>query len=227
MKFSRTIFFATVSLLCGTVQASPESGFWKWFQRNETMLFDFEKNQEVVFNQLEAEMHKVNSTLTFEFGPKQDGQREFVISADGIRDSFPSVEKLYAAAPPLRNWKLIKFRPRREPFDINFQGLSIKATSVTVLIERDGPKAALTVLIPGYTKAKHDSFASIAFLFLDQALGEFDVATRVGFIEVAAPSERYAQAKPLKNLPETFLTHFLRTNKRVNTCVRFARSGHI
>ena len=168
------------------------------------MLFDFEKDTEIVFNQLAAEMHKVNPDLTFEFSPKQGGQREFVISADGIRDSFASVEKLYAAAPPLKNWKIIKFRPRREPFDIKFQGILVEAASVAVFIERDGPKAGLTVVIPGYTKAKHDSFAGLAFLLLDQALGEFDVETHVGFVGVAAPSERYAQATPLKNLPKAF-----------------------
>jgi hypothetical protein len=204
MNFSRAIFLLITSLICSTAAANPEATFWKWFQKNEAMLFDFEKDRETIFNQLATEMHKVNSNLTFEFGPKQDGRREFVISADGIRDSFPSVEKLYAAAPPLRNWKVIKFRPRREPFDINFQGISVKAASVAVLLEREGPKAALTVLIPCYTKAKHDSFAGIAFLLLDQALGEFDVETRVGFVGVAAPSEHYPQATPLKNLPEAF-----------------------
>lgn len=204
MNFSHAMFLVIASLFSGTAAASPESAFWKWFQKNDAMLFDFEKNREIVFNQLTAEMHKVNSTLTFEFGPKQNGQREFVISADGIRDAFPSVEKLYAAAPRLRNWKLIKFRPRREPLDINFQGISVEAASVAVFIEPDGPKAALTVLIPAYTKAKHDSFAGLAFLLLDQALGELDVETRVGFVGVAAPSERYAQATSLKNLPEAF-----------------------
>lgn len=204
MNFSRSILLVIASILSGTAAASPESTFWIWFQKNEAMLFDFDKNSEIVFDRLTAEMHKINSSLTFEFGPKHNGKREFVISADGVRDAFPSVEKLYAAAPPLKKWRLTKFRPRREPLDINFQGISVEAASVAVLIEPDGSKAALTVLFPAYTKAKHDSFAGLAFLLLDQALGEFDVETRVGFVGVAAPSERYAQATSLKNLPEAF-----------------------
>jgi len=204
MNFSRMIFALTASLVCGTATASPESDFWKWFQKNETALFNFESNEKTIFEQLEVQMHKVNSTLTFEFGPKEQGQRDFVISADGILDSFPSVEKLYAAAPQLKKWKFIKFRPRREPSDIKFRGILVPASSVAVLIERDGPKAALTVLIPGYTKAEHESYAGIAFLMLDRALGEFDVETRVGFIEVSAPSDQYARARPLKSLPEAF-----------------------
>ena len=172
------------------------------------MLFNFEKNQEVIFDQLQAEMQKVNSKLTFEFGPQEGGRREFVISADGVLDAFPGVEKLFAAAPPLKKWKVIKFRPRREPFDIDFQGVLVKAASVSVLLAPEGSKAAVTVLIPAYTSAKRDTFVGIAYLFLDQALGEFDVETRVGTIVVAAPAKQSAQARPLKDLPKTFDAFF-------------------
>lgn len=204
----RAIFIAIMSLLCTTAQASPETDFWKWFQKNEAMLFDFEKNQESAFDQLGTEMRKVNSTLTFEFGPKQGGQREFVISADGIRNAFPSVERLYAAAPPLKKWRIIKFRPRREPFDISYRGILVKAASVNVRVERAGSKVSLTVSIPGFTSEKRDTFVGIAYLFLDQALGEFDVETRVGHIDVDAPLEQHAQAKSLKNLPAAFDAFF-------------------
>jgi hypothetical protein len=210
MTYLRVFFIAIMSLLCIPAAASPEADFWKWFQKNETMLFDFEKNPQSVFDQLQVEMHKVNSTLTFEFGPKQGGQREFVISADGIRDAFPSVEKLYTAAPPLKKWKVLKFRPRRAPFDISFQGVSVKEESVRVLVERGGPGASLTVLMPGYTSAKHETFLAIAYLFLDQALGEYDVETRVGHIAIAGSVERQAKSISLKNLPATFDALFAR-----------------
>lgn len=204
MKFYRTIFLLMLSLLGCTAAASPEADFWAWFQQNEDEIFNFESNQEVVFDKLAARMQKINPSLTFEFGPKEAGVRDFVISADGIKDAFPSVEKLYAAAPELKKWKVLKFRPRREPFDIKYQGISVQAASVTVSIKRDGLKAAITVLIPGYTKSKHETYAGIAFLILDQALGEYDVETRVGAIDVAAPSEHYGQVRSLADLPKAF-----------------------
>lgn len=39
---------------------------------------------------------------------------------------------------------------------------------------------------------------------LDQALGEYDVETRVGVINVAAPSARYGQVLTLADLPKAF-----------------------
>jgi hypothetical protein len=197
----------------GRAHGSPEQDFWRWFQRNEAALFDFERDQERTFNRLAAEMHKVHPSLTFEFGPKQGNRREFVISADGIREAFPKVESLFAAAPPLPKWKFIKFRPRREPFDLTYDGVSVKASAVSVLLQPDGQKAGLTVVIPGYTRAAHKTYLGIAFLLLDQAIGEYDVETRVGFIDVQAASTAGPAGYPLRELPAAFDAFFSDSKK--------------
>jgi hypothetical protein len=98
-RFTALMAIVILALLTGRANASPESDFWRWFQKNENALFDFERDQERTFDRLAAEMQKVDPSLTFEFGPKDDGRREFVISADGIVEAFPKVESLYAAAP--------------------------------------------------------------------------------------------------------------------------------
>jgi hypothetical protein len=185
-------------------QTTPESDFWVWFQKNEPMLFDFEKDQEGVFAGLAAAMHKVHPNLTFEFGPKENGRRDFVISADGFKEAFPRVETLYASALRMPRWKFIKFRPRRQPADISFRGVSVRARDVSVSIEPDGAKAGITVFLPGYSKDTHETFAGVAFLLLDQALGEYDVETRVGFIEVQSSASKTGKAVPLNDLVRAF-----------------------
>jgi hypothetical protein len=212
MKFNHLLFLVVATAFAfsgGRDEATPEKAFWKWFQNNENSLFDFEKDQERIFDQLGTEMHKLNPSLTFEFGPKEDGRREFVISADGIRDAFPEVEALYAAAPSLPRWKFIKFRPRRKPNDISYGGVSVKASSVSVLVKPNGEKVDITVFIPGYTKAAHKTYAAIAFLFLDEALGEYDVETRVGKVNIDSASNAHTQSYSLDALPKAVdtLTH--------------------
>jgi hypothetical protein len=145
---------------------------------------------------------KLNPNLTFEFGPIEDGRREFVISADGIREPFPEVEALYKGAPSLPRWKFIKFRPRRKPNDISYGGVSVKALSVSVLVEQKGQMVDITVFIPGYTQAAHKTYAAIAFLLLDEALGEYDVETRVGQVNVDSVSKAPAQRYSLEALPK-------------------------
>ena len=148
------MFVSFLGLFGSHAHASPESDFWRWFQRNEADLFDFERDQEAIFDRLAAAMHKVHPSLTFEFGPKENGRREFVISADGIKDAFPKVESLYASAPAMAHWKFVKFRPRREPFDIEYAGISVKADTVSVLLEPDGQKVGLTVFHTGLRSGK-------------------------------------------------------------------------
>jgi hypothetical protein len=124
-------FLAAFGLYGEGKQNTPEQTFWIWFQNNQNALFDFEKDREKTFGMLSAQLHKVNPTLTFEFGPIEQGQREFTISADGIKDAFPAVEALYAAAPQLPRWKFLKFRQRRLPSDISYGGVFVKAATIS------------------------------------------------------------------------------------------------
>ena len=197
-------FLSALGLSSGRAQLTPEQAFWNWFQKNDDALFDFEKDQERIFDRLAAELHKVEPSLTFEFGPKENGRREFTISADGIRNAFPAVERLYAAAPALTRWKVQKFRQRREPSDISFRGVKVTASSVTVELRWAGEKVNLRVFIPGYTDTTRETYLSIAFLMLDQALGEYDVETRVGEISVKEVSQASAKAYSLKDFPRRF-----------------------
>lgn len=199
---------AMFGLFSKQARATPESDFWVWFQKNEASLFDFDKNQEKVFDSLARAMHKVHPSLTFEFGPKENGRREFVISADGIKDAFPKVETLYASAPRMPRWKFIKFRPRREPSEISYGGVSVRAQDVSVSVDTDGPKVGITVFLPEYSKQAHETFAGVAFLLLDQTLGEYDVETRVGFIEVKSSANKTGTAVPLKDLARVFDSFF-------------------
>src|SRR5260370_5887295 len=67
---------------------TSQQEFWKWFSEHEGELFDFEADQERTFDRLASQLKKIDSNLTFEFGPKRDAKREFVISAGGIKRAF-------------------------------------------------------------------------------------------------------------------------------------------
>lgn len=199
-----TALICAMSIFSSHARASSEDVFWSWFRQNDAVLFDFESDQEATFDRLAAEMHKVDPNLTFEFGPKEGGRREFVISADGVRATFPKVESLFAAAPALPHWKVVKFRPRRAPADIEYKGMKVDATKVAVVMEPQGAVTNVTVLIPGCSSDAYKTCQAIAFLLLDQALGEYDVETKIGRVSVREPSVRDASSVPLRALPMAF-----------------------
>jgi len=193
------------SLFSSRKNKSPESRFWKWFEKNQDMLFNFERDTDRTFNKLIGEMSKVHPDLTFAFGPDENGTREFVISANGIKDAFGAVESLHASAPALHRWTFIKFRPRRPSMTIEMGDLRLEPSDIEVAVEADGDKAGFTVFVKGYDESRKTLFDQAAFIMLDQAIGEYDMETRVGFIEIK-PFEQEAEYKrhSLDNLPGMF-----------------------
>ena len=118
-------FFIIFSLFSKKSVDTVEARFWQWYQNHEDTLFQFEKDQERVFEILAVELHKIRPDLTFEFGPVKNGRRDFVISADGIKAAFPAVEFVFASAPKLKRWTFIKFRPRRSPMNLDYGGVQV------------------------------------------------------------------------------------------------------
>lgn len=173
-------------LLLMAISFGSVGAFWQWFMVHEDDLLHWEKDRERIFDELHDELHKVHSSLAFEFGPPLP-QREFIVSADGIRDAFPAVVALADAAPLLPNWQVIAFRPRRVCDGvIGMDGLTIDSKDIQFTLLDNGQTAGLRLFIPGYTN-DNITFKMIAYLFLDEALGEFDVETRLGFIDMVAP----------------------------------------
>lgn len=180
------------SFLRKTPAKPPEPTFWAWFEANEALLFDFERDREPVFDALAAAFKKISRDIAFEFGPKEpDGRRELVISAGGIKSAFPAVEKLVAAAPALARWRFTAFRPRRaEVMTLEFGGLRIEPKDVDCCFLVGGQHIGLALFLPGYTEARKNEFGQAGFLMLDEALGEYDVTMKVGAIRFLAFEER-------------------------------------
>jgi hypothetical protein len=186
-------------------EGSPQVEFWRWFRDNDARLFDFERDREKIFDDLGLALHRVHPDLTFEFGPDHDHKRDFVVSAGGIREAFPMVRTLVAAAPELDRWNIIAFRPRRKTVnDIDLNGVHVRALDVSFTAEPDGDRIGITLLIPGFRSTPNRTFEQIGYLLLDEALGELAVETRLGFITFAATTST-AQPKQhaLAQLPDT------------------------
>lgn len=187
-----------------------ESQFWDWFERNQDDLYEFERDREAIFDRLTTSLGKVHPDLTFEFSPIRDGgQREFVISAGGIKDAFPAVEALHAASPKLSRWTFLKFRQRRFPInDLEFAGKKIRSEDVHYAIFKDEnpEKVGIMIFLDGYRdEDKGSLWGQMGYLFLDEAIGEYDVEMHVGAIVFFDRDSKYFEhARPLAELPGHF-----------------------
>lgn len=186
----------------------PEKQFWAWFIRHESQLFslrvDLSEQREHIFEELAARLRKVDPDLVFEFGPSKP-KREFVISAGGIKRVFPSVASLVGSAPPLDRWQITAFRPRRTPVStVEFNGKTVDPKDVQFTLASNGKTAGIRLFIPGHPEAASD-LRQIGYLLLDEALGEYDVESYFGPIEmVSTESDTAGQRYPFAELPHKF-----------------------
>jgi hypothetical protein len=188
-------------------RASAEERFWQWFEQNSSRLFAFETDRDHVFRELTAALHKVHEGLTFEFGPVQAGKREFIISADGIRDRFPAVQNLAATAPPMSQWTVIPFRPPKDISNvIEYDGHRVGPEDVWFRSEADDDRIGLTLYVRGLTEENKRSLCGATFILLDSALGEYAVETRVGFMawDGLPDDPEAAGLKPFTAIREVF-----------------------
>ncbi|MDR3110411.1 MAG: hypothetical protein LBU65_12135 [Planctomycetaceae bacterium] len=179
--------------------------FWKWFENNSEMVFNFENDMEKTFDLLGNELKKIDENLTFEFGPIENNKREFIVSADGIKDSFGEVEKLYNQKPELEKWTIIKFRPRRNgSYSIKIDNISLSPDDVYFKLFQDDSKVGILAFIKNYNE-NTKVYNKMVFLLLDQLLGEYDVETKVGAIEISDfDSNYFPNSSPFNMLPKNF-----------------------
>jgi len=156
-------------------QQSKEKTFWDWFKDNEDKIFEFEKDQEKIFNELVRELQKVHKNLAFVFSSVKDGKREFIISAGGMKDAFSNVNLLVKEAPKLSRWKFLAFRPRIElPGNITLGGVELIVDDIYFLHELNGKK----INVEFYSKQldeKNQQIFGALFILLDALIGEYDV----------------------------------------------------
>lgn len=186
---------------------SVQDNFWSWFTQHEEELFNFDPTEEAkrdsIFDEISAELAKVHKDLSFEFGPRVP-TREFVVSASGLERAFPAVVALVRNAPPLTRWKIIAFRPRRPVNIVEIADKRVDPRDVQFTLLDNGKKAGINLFIPCFREGDL-ALKQIGYLMLDETLGEFDVVTRLGLIQMLSPEtctkgDRYVLTK----LPKLF-----------------------
>ncbi|MDH5633906.1 MAG: hypothetical protein OEZ10_13085 [Gammaproteobacteria bacterium] len=165
---------------------TKEQIFWKWFQKNQTKISQFEKNREPILDEITEQLAKYKEGITFEVSTEKSGKREFIISADGIKELFPSVEALAVAAPKLEKWDIVAFRPRMNDyaqFNLNYAGKEFVPSEIWIYTRVEDGNFDLIIYHPNYTDEERNAFISGAYILLDMALGEYDVVTGIRYID--------------------------------------------
>lgn len=161
--------------------------FWNWFVKNKSKFESFIENSNrtdySIYHELTQRMKKVHEEIIPEITMQNDDYM-LIISCDGISAGIEPVQELAAVAPEISNWIVKKFRQPTDKITLNYEGLELQLDDLHIEYELDIERVKVDIIykIKGYDETD-PRFKPLAFLYLDHILGEFNVMTRVGYID--------------------------------------------
>jgi len=178
--------------------------FWKWFQQEADRLFYYEAYEKELLPLTLIELQKINKELVFEIGPESEGQREFVISANGMKSAFPDVIELVKFAPDMDQWQIIPFRQRKDVSDLEIQleDIILTPNDISFSYEKEKGRINLSLYVEDMDD-EDEKMYHMVFLLLDNIIGEYDVEMKIGSIDIYSDDDisEDEELYPLTKLP--------------------------
>jgi len=201
IRFSSVI----LALVCATVNANS-SDFWTWFKNNES---DFPETAEFDATYGEAlikQLEKVKPGLAYEIATPAIGEKELVISANGLRDLIPDVLGLIETAPDLTGWTFTAFRPRMSGFNVTIGGHEFDPAELWCYSRVENGHFDLIIYHPEFSEDSRSLLTGGTYILLDMALGEYDVMTGIRYIDhrQLPPDPQAAGLYRFENLRKVF-----------------------
>jgi hypothetical protein len=165
--------------------------FWNWFIENQhPYLFIHNENMQDRDDAMEnftKKLHEFNEGLYFLIGGSEGGPQELIITAEGVREYFPKVEELVNAAPEIEGWKILAFKPAMDTsFGIRMGDMDFSPETLWFmpLKHPDHPEyLGLHIGIPEYDEKHNEHYLQIAFLLIDNLIGEKRSSDEIQYIE--------------------------------------------
>jgi hypothetical protein len=198
------------------------AGFWRWFKTNEASVarglasaVKGEADGHEAGAALAAALTRYHKGLVFEIGVRPEQRLDFVISADGIIERFPAVIALKNAAPESRLFEFTAFRQPHEDMvlemhDARFSAETARFALAASLGHKD--KFDIDVYIDPQSLDEEQA-TQAAYILLDATIGEYDMETLIGHIEVM----EIEAAAESKTLPLSGLAAMLSERARSGT----------
>lgn len=163
--------------------------FWQWFQAHEDELQTLVLHPDRALSALElvnSELARLDDALSVELGGVLEPKCELVISASGCRESIPLAVGLVHEQPRLQCFSVSALRGRKklQDFSIQHANATISAGDVLFRLSENRRLLDVELYINEYDRRDHYKWLDTAYALLDAAVGEFDVATKIGEVSI-------------------------------------------
>ena len=187
---------------------NQKTEFCNWFKDNKTkfelILTNLSSNNreeiDELMNEFETKLYSYNENVWFRMGG--ENPFELLITAEGSAEHFDAVIELVNEAENIENWEIIPFIQARDISKFNYKLENFELTEADVFFtyeeELSGQNGYYLETMFYVTDEKFiddDSFKSSIIRIAETALGEYDFAKLIGFIDVEKVSNKYAEHK--------------------------------
>lgn len=195
------------------VVVSGPASFWSWFLEHEGVFHAIVKSRkkvdEIFLEKLMPKLQAVNPHFYCLTGMHDEDTVELIVTAEGNIASFVFVEQLMASAPVLRGWKWTALKPPggMDAFSVEMQGFKFDANNLYFFSNEhaDYPdEIDITLVHPDLTEDNRATITNGAFIYLDNALGELNVATLLDRVQVSG-MDGAQELIPIKKLNDFLL----------------------
>lgn len=182
------------------VRRSPEERFWNWFVANSERLIDSRSGP----LELKRAIDRYDKDLSWGIETDDEYGKCFTFGAKGNSDKIAVVQKLVAAAPEMRRWRVRAFYPPRSlrPASVGEFTLYPEDVYFSVVEDQPGKKLEVCFFVTGMDRRDPNSPQGEATLqMLYESLGEYDMVTKLAIHDFYSLSEVDGNQRPLRDLP--------------------------
>jgi hypothetical protein len=206
MSFFRKIFPAKKEKPIKSYQ-----DFWLWFAQNEKA---FRKAMTTKHRVQETFLHPVSDRacqwregMFMAAGFTANGDIELTFSAEGRVVNIPFVYEFVKTAPVLRGWKFTALQQPTGAADISIslEGFQFHKDNISfcpVVHPHMPDEIEIVVVHADYTAENRDTIANGTYIFLDNCIGEFRLATQVDSVSVASAADVPGDLIPIEKLSD-------------------------
>lgn len=180
--------------------------FWHWLKRNgDRVKKSLQQGQMDVHEEINRAFQQSYPELVWEISPAAEGPWTFCISAEGTRTFFPFVEKAVAEAPTIPGWHIQAFRARGSlDAEINMDNVTLSYHDIWCLMNPTPEGLSVCFHVRGLNSDNAEMLIEATFILLDNAIGEYDAATRIHEIDFDVLPETVEESElyfPMHQLP--------------------------
>ena len=164
--------------------------YWKFFKETQNVLYGIEGFPSYlssgILDNIQDHLMDIDPYLTFEISSKNGFEkRNFIITANGFKPCFRTIEELVKSAPKNLIWNIIAFSQRNPlPFPITF-GTDLNLSTDDLFFEvvnKNDIFFNISIYFNGQEEIEEFKRKEIRHMFLNYLLGEVDFAAYIGSI---------------------------------------------